>query len=57
MALHAMNQFDEALKDYETGLKYDVDNAQLKQGYEQCKQDKEANAGAGAGEEDGMFGA
>ena len=57
MALHAMNQFDEAIKDYETGLKYDGDNAQLKQGYEQCKQDKESGAGAGAGEEDEMFGA
>ena len=54
MALHALGQFDEAIQDYETGIKLDPENAQLKQGYEQCKQDKES--GAGAGEEDGMFG-
>ena len=53
MALHGMNQFDEAIKDYETGLKLDPENAQLKQSYEQCKKDKELSSG----EEDGMFGA
>jgi stress-induced-phosphoprotein 1 len=59
MALHALGQYEEALQDYETGLKLDPENAQLKQSFEQCKKDKEQNAGAGAGagaEEDGMFG-
>ena len=54
MALHAMGQYDEAIQDYETGLKLDPTNAQLKQSFEQCKQDKEAGADGG---DDGMFGA
>lgn len=49
MALHAMGQYDEALKDYEKGISLDPENAQLKQGLEKCKKDK-------AEEEQGMFG-
>jgi cytochrome c-type biogenesis protein CcmH/NrfG len=52
MALHAMGQYDEALKDYETGQKLDPENAQIKQGLEKCLQDKKA----GEEEEKGMFG-
>lgn len=55
MALHAMGEFDEALKDYQTGCKFDPENAQLKQGLEQCKREQDASVGAG-GDESGMFG-
>jgi cytochrome c-type biogenesis protein CcmH/NrfG len=31
-----MGQYDEAIKDYETGQKLDPENAQIKQGLEKC---------------------
>ena len=49
MALHSMGNYDEAIAAYEQGIKYDPENAQLKQGLEKCKQDKEAG-------DDPMFG-
>ena len=50
MALHSKGSYDDAIKLYEEGLKFDPNNAQLKQGLEKCKQDKEG------GDSDPMFG-
>lgn len=52
MALHAIGKYDEAIVDYEKGLSFGPENAQLKQGLEKCKQDKKAAEEEG----DGMFG-
>lgn len=52
MALHAMGQYDEALLDYEKGAELDPENAQIKQGLEKCKQEKQS----ATEEEQGMFG-
>ena len=38
MALERLGNTEEALKVYEEGLKYDPNNAQIKQGIESCKQ-------------------
>lgn len=51
-ALHAMGQYDKAIEMYETGLKYNTDNPQIKQGLEQCKKDKESEKD----DPSGMFG-
>lgn len=53
MALQQMGQFDESIAAYEKGLQYNPDNAQIKQGMEQCHKEK----AAAETKDDGMFGA
>jgi stress-induced-phosphoprotein 1 len=55
MALQQMGQFDEAIAAYEHGLKLNPDNAQIKQGLEQTRQEKAA-AETQPEEGGGMFG-
>jgi hypothetical protein len=44
--------YEEAIKSYEEGLKFNGENAQIKQGLEQAKKDK----AAADSDESGMFG-
>jgi cytochrome c-type biogenesis protein CcmH/NrfG len=37
MALHKLGKFEEAIQNYELGIKLNPSNPQLKQGLEQCK--------------------
>ena len=55
MALQQLGRYDEAITSYEQGLKLNPDNAQIKQGLEQCRKEKAAAETEGDG--DGMFGA
>ena len=56
MALQQMGHFDESIAAYEKGLQYNADNAQIKQGLEQCKKEKAAAETSAEGSDDGMFG-
>lgn len=56
MALHSMGKYDEAILDYEKGIQLDPENAQLKQGYEKCKQEKQSVEEGGEDGMGGMFG-
>ena len=53
-ALHQLGQLDQAIENYEKGLSFNPDNAQIKQGLEQCKREKEQPAGGD--DPTGMFG-
>lgn len=52
MALHGMSRLDEAEQEYQKGLQYDPENAQIKQGLAKCQQDLQA----GSDPLGGMFG-
>ena len=49
MALQGLGKYEEAIKAFEEGLKHDPENAQIKQGLQQCQD-------ALKGPEDPMFG-
>ena len=53
MALQQMGQFDESIAAYEKGLQLNAENAQIKQGLDQCRKEK----AAAETQDDGMFGA
>ena len=53
MALQQLGRFDESIASYEQGLKLNPDNAQIKQGLEQCRKEKSA---AETDDASGMFG-
>ena len=53
MALQQLGRFDESITAYEQGLKLNPENAQIKQGLEQCRKEK---AAAETGDGGGMFG-
>jgi stress-induced-phosphoprotein 1 len=53
MALQNLGRFDDAIATFEQGLKLNPDNAQIKQGLDQCRMEK---AAAGTDDAGGMFG-
>ena len=53
MALQQLGRFDDSIASYEHGLKLNPDNAQIKQGLEQCRKEK---AAAETDDASGMFG-
>ncbi len=56
MALQQMGHFDESIAAYEKGLQLNSENAQIKQGLEQCRKEKAAAETGEDGKDDGMFG-
>ena len=53
MALQNLGRFDDAIATFEQGLKLNPENAQIKQGLDQCRKEK---AAAGTDDAGGMFG-